>query len=289
MGALARLPEDAVVHVVVPRLDGDDRVALTRRDDALFAGLATHHHGIYAELSGAPDQPTTALESATLELVRPTRIDGFAVVGVTEDLLSPRLPTQLREGDGVRGLWLGAIAPTHVVVIGTLWSDPIRADVVASSTFSRQTAALVFGADAHTGLSDAEMMTLAMTGHAVSPVTSYVAAEPGTRPSPIGLDDGGFGIGSMSGGASGGGNSDWIVTEHARPRLDDYVDAEACLRDQPAANVELDVETTRDEIVDVTVVGAASPRASCLVEAVWNARLDAHWFDNERDHFKVAW
>src|SRR6187397_1969489 len=46
-----------------------------------------------------------------------------------------------------------------------------------------------------------EMMTLAMYGGAVSPVTSYLAIEPGVRPSTEGLTEGeggggrGFGIG----------------------------------------------------------------------------------------------
>ncbi len=73
-----------------------------------------------------------------------------------------------------------------------------------------------------------------------------------------------------------------------RPDLHALVDARACLRDQPPADVMLDVETTRDEIVDVAVTGAASPRASCLVEAVWRTRLDRR-FSLDREHYMVAW
>ena len=58
--------------------------------------------------------------------------------------------------------------------------------------------ALVFGSNVLDELSEPEMMTLAMKGGAVSPVTSYLAIEPGVRPSTEGLDWGtgqGFGSG----------------------------------------------------------------------------------------------
>jgi subtilisin-like proprotein convertase family protein len=287
VAALAALPRDVIVHVVVPRLDGDDRVSLVRRDDADLAALATAHHGIYADLDGAPAEPTKQLEPVVLELVRPTRIDHLAVTGLTDDADSPQVPELLHEGDGVRAMWLRPTAPSHLVVTGRLWSDPIRADVAASAVFSQQTAALVFGADADSDLSEDEQLHLAFAGRAVSRVTSYVAAEPGTRPSPIGLDFGRSGFGVGGGGAGyGAGYGDG----RGRPPLDlkQLVDADACLDQLPAADVVLGVETTRDEIVDVAIEGVASPLAGCLVEAVWRTRLDDR-FALDRDNFHVVW
>ncbi len=60
---------------------------------------------------------------------------------------------------------------------------------------------------------------------------------------------------------------------------------------RPAADydVELDVETTRDEIVDVAMTGARRARASCLVEkAAWRTRRDRR-FGKTRRHYMVAW
>ena len=287
--AFRGLPADAIVHVVVPRVDGDDRMALQRDDGATFAPLATRHHGIYVDLLGAPTTAAKALEPLALELVRPTRIERLAVAGVTDDPDSPQVPPLLREGDGVRAMWLAKTAPSSVVVTGMLWSDPVRAEVSASSVFSRQTAALVFGADQQTDLSPDEMRRLAFAGGAVSPVTSYVAAEPGTRPSPLGFDGGGTGWGTLGSGRYGtigygmGGG-----TARTRPDVASLVDSAACVRDTLAADVVLEVETTRDEIVDVRNLGADSPRATCLVEATWHARLDSR-FDLDHDTFEARW
>src|SRR6185503_12383532 len=59
--------------------------------------------------------------------------------------------------------------------------------------------ALVFGSPLVWELSEPEMMTLALKGGAVSPVTSYLAIEPGVRPSTDGLEEGrGFGHSARS-------------------------------------------------------------------------------------------
>src|SRR5262249_39068909 len=150
-------------------------------------------------LTGLPAKTTKDLAPTVLELVRPTRIDDFTVTGVkVED-------STLHEGDGVRAMQLATTAPSRVVLTGKLWSDPIRKEVVAGDAFSRQTAAFVFGADEYGQLSHDEQLRVAMMGRAVSPVTSYVAFEPGTRPSTEGFDDrtryGGIG---MAGYGAGG-------------------------------------------------------------------------------------
>jgi hypothetical protein len=195
------------------------------------------------------------------------------------------LPEVLREGVGVRAMTLDATAPSHVVVTGTMWSDPVRVELDAGEAFSRQTAAFVFGADEHQSLSHDEMMRVAMMGRAVSPVTSYVAAEPGTRPSTIGLETIGHGSGTGSGYGFGSGHGS---LRGGHPELASLVDASACRAANPAAGVSIDVETTRDEIVDVAITSAASPLATCIAEAVWALRLPAS-FDRERETFTLRY
>ncbi len=295
--SLAALSRETVVHVVVPRLDHDDRGELARMPLDSLAPLATKHHGIIAELKGLPAKSDKALAPIVLELVRPTRIDHLAVAGLAVDHTAPPSGAAdqgsllggtklLHEGDGVRVMLAVKTAPERVVLTGLLWSDPIRREVVASSGFSQATAAFVFGADEHQALSHDEMLTLAFAGRAVTPVTSYVAAEPGTRPSTIGLGNlhssgSGSGYGSGMGMLNG-------VSHRMQPDLASLIDTTECVRDHhPAAgwHVTLTVETTRDEIVDVAA--ASDPLASCLAETAWNVRLTSD-YDLEREEFTVS-
>jgi subtilisin-like proprotein convertase family protein len=287
LAALGAIPPDTVVHVVVPVIDGDDRVTMTPAGDEPFAGLATRHHGIHVELHGVPATADKALAPVVLELVRPTKIDQLVVTGVTTDA------TALHEGEGLRVFEGLAAAPEQITISGKLWSDPIQKQLAALPGFSRQTAAFVFGADEYHELSDAEMMTVARLGGAVSPVTSYVAAEPGTRPSPIGLPElGGYGtIGHGAGGGMGYGTGAGMLGP--RPDLRALIDPAACearVRPAPGWRVTLDVETTRDEIVDVIpgTPDASDAMSACLVEATWAVRLDPARFQEPREHFHVA-
>jgi hypothetical protein len=132
------------------------------------------------------------------------------------------------------------------------------------------------------------MMTVALLGRAVSPVTSYVAAEPGTRPSTIGLPDlATFGRGAGSGTGAGYGSGSGRLSR--RPDLRDLVDTTACersLHPPTGWRVALDIETTRDEIVDV-LAPSSDPLTTCLVEAAWAVRLDPAAFPLDRDRFHV--
>jgi len=279
LAAFGRISSDTVVHVVVPEAS-DDRVAFAPVDNERYAALATRHHGIHRQLRGASPETAKALAPVVLELVRPTKIDQFTVAGMTNDV------AELREGDGLR-LFAGvAQAPRALTITGTLWSDPIRLALAPLPGFSRQTAAFVFGADEHHELSTDEMMTVALLGRAVSPVTSYVAAEPGTRPSMIGLEDEvRGGVGSGHGGGMLGGSSSSVLRP---PDLRSMIDTAACVRQvKPSAHwrVVLDVETTKDEVVDVG--GGTDPMAACLIETAWQLRLDAAQFPSPHEHHTV--
>jgi hypothetical protein len=173
-----------------------------------------------------------------------------------------------------------------VTLTGMIWSDPITKELDADAAFSRATAAFVFGADEHQELTPDEMMTVAMLGRAVSPVTSYVAAEPGTRPSTAGFGYGTIGTGRYGTIGHGSGTGSGYGTGRGRkPTIE--VDPAACLRAHPQAHdwsATLEIETTKDEIVDVT--GPADPLAACLVEEAWKVRLDARFYE-DREHYTV--
>jgi len=278
--AFAKLTPETVVHVIVPQLTGDDRPQLERKDTADFAPLATRHHGIYVDVTGFPAKTIKSLVPVALELVRPTRIEFVKAPGF--ELESPTL----HEGDGVRLMYDKITAPKSVTLTGLMWSDPVKREVPVTKPFSIQTAAFVFGADAHGELTPAEMMKVAMFGRAVSPVTSYVAAEPGVRPSSIGFLHGrgtGSGFGSGSGAGYGG------VSTRTKLNFSRLVETASCVQSvRPTApwEVVIQVETTKDEVVDVAPE-AQTPMALCLTEIIWALRLDKDLFYVDREDFTV--
>jgi hypothetical protein len=282
--ALAALDPAIVVHVVVPEIDASE-AKLLRDDDAPLAPLATKHHGIFARVSMNAGE--RELAKTVLELVRPIRIDHL------HHDLKDRLVLEksVKEGEGLR-LFEAVTrkkAPTRLAISGQLWSDPITLSVSEDTTFSRATAGFVFGADMHQELSEMEMMVVALGGRAVSPVTSYLAIEPGVRPSKIGLEGGGPGWGTIGTGRYGTIGHGTRGSARRRPDLTSMIDTSACVKTHAPVvgwSVKLEVETTRDEIVDVKVRNGFGAMADCLVETAWRVRLDPR-FDQERDTFVV--
>ena len=133
-------------------------------------------------------------------------------------------------------------------------------------------------------------MTLAMQGGAVSPVTSYVAWEPGVRPSTIGLERGTIGMGRV--GTIGHGAGMALGRSERRPAIESMLDRGACLAKHPqtgAWSVKLSVEITRSEVVDV-VPWNHSDLERCFAEQVWALRLDpAHYYvDREDAHVELS-
>jgi hypothetical protein len=176
-----------------------------------------------------------------------------------------------------------------VVLTGEIWSQPFRRAVRVSPGFSRAAAAFVFGEDRHGALSREEMLALAFFGRAVSPVTSYLATEPGVRPSTAGIvrETGtGSGFGSGSGGVLHGARG------RVRPDLARLLAPaiEACLRAHPVGKdrVLLRVETTLDEVVDVVILGGPREAAHCVAEAAWALRLPEDAFVQARDAYEVS-
>ncbi len=265
--ALAALSPETIVHVVVPSAGSEPE--LVRRDEEPFAPLATNHHGIYVHVTAPIDAPIKRLAPTALELVRPTRIAALAVAGVA------LARATLHEGDGVRLMRDDPTLPAQVAITGKLWSDPIRKVVAVDPTFSTKTAAFVFGEDQHHDLSDGEMRRVATLGRAVSPVTSYLATEPGVRPSTEGIGWAALGTGA-DGGLLGHGSGTGSGYGSPERDLEELIDLSTCvarLRPTEPWSITLEVERTGHEIVDV-IARSAGLMVPCLVETVWALKLD---------------
>ncbi|MCA9661609.1 MAG: proprotein convertase P-domain-containing protein [Myxococcales bacterium] len=283
--AAKRAPRSTITHLVIPR-DGVD-VRLERDDAYRLAALPASRGGVLYRLEFDASTSDKELARAALGLVRPIALENFAVD--TDDAEGLDVPSVLREGEGFRAMVARAKAPRRVVVRGMLWGEEVRREVRATRAFSQATAAFVFSEDEYDDLSDDEMMRVARFGRAVSPVTSYLATEPGVRPSTIGLDL--VGMGSGGGGASGssigfggaGGRAhrkSFTLEELVAPGV---ARCKAEHRASPTWRLDLRVETTSREIVDVIPSRpATTPLDACVVEAIWETELSWN-FTSERE------
>ncbi len=210
------------------------------------------------------------------EWARPLRVDRLSLsgVGLSKEL---EAPTTLAEGEGFDDLRLTGFPTPAIEVRGELWSTPIKTLLATSADEERRWSAFVFGTELRHELNESEMMTLAIRGGAVSPVTSYLAIEPGVRPSTEGLEEGeAFGVGGfglVGTGSGGGGCAIHTVTafDH-RGWLRKALAPALAACGAAGKAVKVRVETTRDEIVAVTAStkGAADDATkACIAEAAW--------------------
>jgi hypothetical protein len=165
---------------------------------------------------------------------------------------------------------------TFAKLEGKLWGKRVEHRLLPAPGEARLWAALVFGSDLLEELTEPEMMVLARRGRAVSPVTSYLAIEPGVRPSTEGLEQRSARAPEVIAGCAG------LRGQPEPPRLDrqKYLEEELgrawreCGRERRASTVVL--ETTVAEVVDVpaiSVTGTDAVLSHCLEEAAWNLDL----------------
>lgn len=283
---LAAASGGTITHLVIPE-EGDE-AALRRDDGHALAGIASAQRGVL--FTAVVPEADKSLPTQMLGLVRPVAIDDFAVRGI--DLSgAAELPAALREGDGYRAMLASADPSRRVVVTGKIWARRFQRVVEHDPGFDAATAAFVFSEDEHHALSPAEMRTVAFKGRAVSPVTSYLATEPGVRPSVDGLGDevgGAFGVGGLGLVGRGGGGGG--VGSSAPPRLAALLaePVAGCVRAHappPGWALDLTVETTGLEIVDVAVTRATyAPLRACVVAAVWALELPAAAWPERASH-----
>lgn len=275
----------AVVHIGVI---GRDWPRLERNDEHPWAEAARATGGLVWNASATDfADAASAQREIYEEWVRPLRIDHLSLFSSDFPLgASEAPPDVLVEGQGYSRLFLASNAVSWLRVEGELWSKPIQQVIHVDPAASKRWAALAFGSELQHGLTESEMMTLALLGGAVSPVTSYLAIEPGVRPSTEGLDWGG-GVGSGFGaGAPRVRMGATSVSPKVKP-----LDREKWLRDEISAgwqacggtgSASVTLETTKEEVVDVTRAALDTPDAvleRCLREAVWDLMLPAEFRD----------
>lgn len=285
----------AVMHLAVV---GDGAAAIQRDDDSPWATLPRRTGGLFwTGTSPVAIDPSARL--AFEEWARPKRIDKLVVKGLPEDYFA--VPT-LDEGQAIDHFTIAPEGAPLVQLTGEIWSKPFATSFGSSDEQAKLASALVFGTDLFGQLSEAEQMVLAMRGGAVSPVTSYLAIEPGVRPSNEGLDWGTLGHGAGTGTGQGFGNGHGrLGSMHVRPTFD----KNAWLRGQLAAAakhcgavhtgttdaIAVALETTTIEIVEIGKLETSPSRdakiESCVREEMWNVTLPND-FKDDHESFDVG-
>jgi len=284
----------ALLHVGVMKWG---EVGLTRDDASPWAEVTRATGGlVWSAVASVEAEDAAKMARVYEEWARPVRLHHFVVKARGIDEGSLNAPAELPEGEGFEDLRVGDADVGDLSVEGELWTTPVRLSRKPDEAEGKLWSALAFGAPEILGqITEPEMMALARHGHAVSPVTSLLAIEPGVRPSTEGLEE-------MSGFGEGGGG--WAagiglgrLGAIARPAYDHagFLRRElarsfaACGGAGRKATVVL--ETTLAEVVDVpraTVEGppdAALDR--CLREAAWDLYLPGR-FDDEWRSYTVS-
>jgi hypothetical protein len=273
----------ALVHVAT--LTGGD-ANLTRDDDDAWAEVPRKTGGVLYRAS-VPDRLDDDARRVFLEWARPTRIERMSADGAPENMIAPM---ELREGERFEHFAIEPKDVAHLEIKGELWSRPVSFRFAPTESQAKLWSALVFGSLVMTELDEAEMMKLATKGGAVSPVTSYLAIEPGVRPSTEGLEphEGSFGVGmghgfSVRPGALFGGRA--AVLDDPRHELHEAA-LDALRRcGARATRATFTLETTSTEIVDVgavTLSPASASTSHCVSEKMWDATLSrAFTFEHE--------
>lgn len=283
--SLVGVPRDTVVHLVV-RDGSSGQLSEVRDDSAELAVVPSAYGGVYLRVGGHALDPVLSADTMR-GLVRPTRIDSFAVEGSGLELEELSLDGELREGSSIRKMSLSAQPSEEVVITGKIWARDVRRVVRLDRSLAHRLPGLSIGEnEVRSLLSEEELKTVAFVSHAVSPVTSYFAAPPAAAASTAGTVEGayGSGIGSLCGGCRGSNSSCGFGTAG---RAIDYSGLlqrllspgrAACeQRHGDASLATLALEATGDEVVAVKVSAPSVELAECLTEAAWAVRLSAEF------------
>lgn len=254
--------------------------ALARDDQSPWSVVPRGTGGVLWRAHASPDG-TAAADPVFEEWARPLRIDRLAISGIALDP-SEDLPFSIAEGAGFEELRFASFGTPALEVRGELWSTPVATLLSSTTDGEKRWAALAIGSPLLPALKDDEITALAFKGGAVSPMTSYLAIEPGVRPSTEGLDwnsvgtgamgfGDGIGMGAIGGLGHGSKDPDWLG--HLRYELARV--AATC----GGGEVFVRLETTWSEIVAVDVVPkiANDTYKACVREGAFGLELPS-WF-----------
>lgn len=252
--------------------DGGDP-ALERFDEHPWAELARASGGILWNTTATDDEQAQEDQLAVYEhWARPVRIERIALDGIA---LPPALaftPQTLDEGEEIDLSGFGTHALSTIVLQGELWSAPFRVAAQPSASAADNFAALALGDEELLwSLTTEEMTQLATRAGVVSPVTSYLAVEPGVRPSTEGIERAPHGVGASGFGGSGCLASvphrDGAAFNHGA-WIHDALAARWEMCGGEDSGLEITVETTRQELADIARLDPSDDAPQALLDCM---------------------
>jgi von Willebrand factor type A domain len=285
----------ALMHIGV--VTGHSRSELERNDNHAWNAVTRPSGGLVWDAAINTYSNEEAENAAIFEeWARPKRIDHLRIHLRGSSEKQGGHPDTLGEGQSIEELQLPKTAISAVEISGELWATPIKKEFVPNDAENQRWAGLFFGTHTYTSLTEEEMMPLAMLGKVVSPVTSYLAIEPGVRPSTEGLEEmSGTGIGFGSGFGSAGDRLHGIARVKYPDTKEAFLQREVqnaltnCGAKDRKARTSL--ETTVAEIVGVKASidgeNANSVMTNCFEEGIWNITLRGD-FRSDYEVFTVA-
>ena len=285
----------ALLHVGV--VSSTYESGLVREDDHAWNAVTRPSGGVVWNASINTNERNDKEDASIFEeLARPKRIHHFSVRARGLEKEQLEIFDTLDEGQGIEDLRLPSTFVDSVDITGELWATPIKKVLTRDDSENQRWAGLFFGTHLYSDITEKEMMPLAMLGKVVSPVTSYLAIEPGVRPSTEGLDEmEGSGIGFGSGFGRAGGRLFGAGSVHYPDDKQAFLRKEIeralaqCKGQGRKANVSL--ETTVAEIVAVKAAidgeATGSALSTCFTESIWDMSLRGD-FRSEYEVFTVS-
>ena len=282
-------PSQTVLHIVDNPSDVQG-VSFGRYDGHELADVAGRYGGIVVSESGHLWADT---EESMLALVRPLQIDSFEIEGAI-DGLGANVNDVLSEGEAYRFMDVvsAGAAPSSLRITGKIWARDFSQTVGIDPALTAELPALVFGTPDWNKLDPASIETVARTGKAVSPATSYLAVDPDIGPGATDVAGGIIG-GRSFGGSSRCGLSYPLVGIGTRGFPRDAIDLNEVLASwlEPATHTcqalhETGAHTTKvsfelhsKEVADVAVTTTGSDDfAMCIADAAWEIQLDSRFY-----------
>ena len=253
------LPAGTLVHVIALR----PHAALTRDDSVRFGALATSTGGI--GVRGGRGDATLLARPITLDEVA-IKGEGWTDLGITADCSG-----SLAAGTSCTWWGRGDASSGPVTVTGTLWSQPITRVVRPDPTHALAVARELSATGGVEAPLQAEIDRAAL---AVNAVWSLFVQWGGTGGYP---SDSGFGtLSGIGGGHTSSTIVDTIGVATVVPMVDLHAQLAGPLARCGSVHATIDIELTREEIVDVHVGGTSGGTRACLEDAVWRTLVTVH-------------
>lgn len=267
----------------------DGTAPMLTRDGSRLAGDAVEKTGgVEWIASSDSNTPIDELHGIYEEWARPLRYWVSRVEVGSQSLQNSEF--ELQEGASFEFDEMRSDRPRELILHAHLWGSPVTLRATTNTAAERRHGAWVARLGFHDfhDLTETEARHLAFFSRAVTPYTSYLALEPGVRPSTMGIERNTEGIGLSGIGSGGGGRG---IGVGLGPKFDAapwWKERLTLMRRECKAEahaITVGVETTWSELVDITrldVIPADPTIERCLTDALWSTKLPTEFAHAQR-------